>query len=259
LSTPPPYGAQPDQPQGIPNLGQPYGQQPGSAPVNPTPSYGQQPGYPDQSTYGQQIPGQPVYGQNPYGQPAYPQAPGYGPPGYAPVGYGAPGYGAPAGLIAPPTLKRPGMVTTAAVLAFIGSFQCLAYAFLTLFATSAGFCDGIAAEAIPGRTDANSEMCATVAQSGSGFVFVYACLALAAGLLIGGGVVALKGSNLTVLAAGAGLYVILEIAALSIVAGQSNTYVHVGIFGIIPSILILVFVLNSKAKAWLKFKSAKTY
>ena len=107
-STPPSGGgAEPGQEQGYgqePSYGQQgYGQQ----------GYGQQPGYGQAA----QPYGQPAYGQQPgYGQPAYGQ-PGYGPPAYGQPAYG-PGYGPPAGYA--PQYPRP--TNTMAILALVMAF-----------------------------------------------------------------------------------------------------------------------------------------
>jgi hypothetical protein len=109
----------------------PFGQ-----PNDPNPDAGYQPqsSYPAPPTYGapgyeQPQYGQPQYGQQPQyaqpqnGQPQYAQQPPYGqpqPPGYPPYagyppGYPAYGYPAPAGA------GRPGLITAAAVIAFVNA------------------------------------------------------------------------------------------------------------------------------------------
>ena len=114
-STGNPYSGQPDQPEQQPPAYPP----PTGQPAEPTAPYGQQQGSP--SPYGQQPPapspyGQPAYQQPGYGQPAYGQ-PAYGQPAYGQPAYGQPAYGQQYG----DPDRRPGTVTTAAVLTLVFS------------------------------------------------------------------------------------------------------------------------------------------
>lgn len=236
MSTPPPYGSTPGQPQGYPGQpapGDPQGNQTGPS---------QQPVYGQQAGYGQQ----PPYGQQPaYGQPAYAQV-----PGYPPTAYGAPGSGAPA------PAARPGMVTAAAVLAFVwGAFAIIGglviVAASSIVSSAANYCNSL--------SDANGTAgCNTVTGYSSFFKVVTAALILVAILLIWGGVVALTGKNGQILVIGAGVYLLLDLISV-IVSVSGNNFASSGLLGIVAPVLILVFMLNSASKAWFKSKGAKTF
>ena len=241
MTTPPPYGSTPGQPQGYPP-GQPNPGAPGAYPstgATPAPGYGQ-------PQYGQQPPAygqQPAYGQAPqYGQqPAYPAA-----PGFPPAGYGAP-------LVA----KRPGMVTAAAVLAFIwGAFAIIGglviIAASSVISTASAYCDSLSS------SDAASVDCNAVTGYNGLFKAIAGVLAVVAVLLIWGGVVALTGKNGQLLVIGAGVFILLEIVELIVSATSSNFY-GTGIIGVVAPVLMLVFMLNASSKAWFKSKGAKTF
>lgn len=231
MTTPPPYGSTPGQPQGYP--GQPAPGYPQGSPTGPAPqpAYGQQPGYDQQPAYGQ--------------QPAYPQA-----PGYPPTAYGATGSGEPA------PAARPGMVTAAAVLAFIwGAFAIIAglviVAASSLVSSAADYCNSL--------SDANGTAgCSTVTGYSSFFKVLTAGLVVVAILLIWGGVVALTGKNGQILVIGAGVYLLLDLLSV-IVSVSGNNSASNGLLGIVAPVLILVFMLNPGSKAWFRSKGAKTF
>ena len=243
MTTPPPYGSTPGQPQGTPGGSSPAG-------WNPNPS----------SPADQQGYGQPQYGQ----QPGYPQQPGYAPPasGYAPPpGYpSAPGYppaGYPGGVPGQPGGGRPGMVTAAAVLAFVwGAFAIIAgiviVAASSVIAAASSTCASLSSD------DPDYAAACRAVSSYSGFYKVLtAGLIIIAILLIWGGVVALTGKNAQILVIGAGLYLLLDIVSL-IVASSGNRSSS-GFLGVVAPVLILVFMLNGRSKAWFKSKGARTF
>jgi hypothetical protein len=251
VTTPPSYGSPVGEPQGYP--GQPA---PGYPPGYPTGATPQQP-------YGQQ-----PYGQQPYGQtPGYPAAPVYpGAPGYPP-GYGAPGFGVPMN-------RRPGLVTAAAVLAFIfgaGSiFQALfGVVFASVASTVAGpggytqsavnlLCDTSSATYDADSCNSARASLDTVNTVTSGFgtfaVILAIGSAIVAILMIWGGVVALSGKNGQLVVIAAGIYVVLAIVLMI-----ATTFGFFYIFGIVLPILITIFMLNSASKAWIRSKGGKTF
>ncbi|SDO23914.1 hypothetical protein SAMN04515671_0261 [Nakamurella panacisegetis] len=234
MTTPPPYGSVPSQPQGYPPPGQPA---PGAYPntgATPAPGYGQ-------PQYGQQPP---AYGQQPgYAQPAYPAA-----PGFAPAGYGA-----------PMAARRPGMVTAAAVLAFIwGAFAIIGgliiMAASSIVSSASAYCNSLT------TTDATTVAdCNTVSGYSGTFKAIAGALAVVAILLIWGGVVALTGKNAQILVIGAAVFILLQIVELIISATSSGSFYGTGIIGIVAPVLMLIFMLNPASKAWFRSKGAKTF
>lgn len=251
MTTPPPYGSPSGQPEGYPSGSTPpagYGP-PGYAgpPSGAQPAYGQQPGYPPQPGYGPQ-PGYPPPGYPP--QPGYGQQPGYPTPGY-PGGYPNPAFGVPV-----MTDRRPGMVTAAAVLAFIwGAFAIigglLIVAASSVIATASAYCSSA------GGDLANE--CNVVSRYSGSYKVITAGLIVVAILLIWGGVVALTGKNGQILVIGAAVYILLEIIALIISASSANGFASSGIIGIVAPVLMLAFMLNGASRSWFRSKGAKTF
>ena len=239
MTTPPPYGSVPGQADGYPQGPPP---QPGYGPQGYAgPPTGAQPAYGAQQTYGQQ----PDYGQPPaYGQqfPGYPSA-----PGYPPAGYGT-----------PLTARRPGMVTAAAVLAFVwGGFAIIAgliiVAASSVISSAADYCNSTTVDSSVAAD------CNAVTRYSSGFKIITAGLIVVAILLIWGGVVALTGKNAQILVIGAGVYILLEIVALIISATSAGGFAGSGLVGIAAPVLIVIFMLNGTSKAWFRSKGAKTF
>ncbi|ACV77869.1 hypothetical protein [Nakamurella multipartita] len=184
------------------------------------------PGYPGSGNDPYSTPNQPsAAGANPYEQPSYPpvgQYPG-GAQGYPPAG----AYGA------GPTLARPGMVTAAAVLAFVVGGLAILGGLLALFAGSAltGYIGGL-----------------------GGLVIVISILILAVGALyIWAGVMALQGKNAKILT-------IVAIAAsalqlLSMISDFSTS----SLIGLAISVAIIALLLQPVSKAWFKAKGAPTF
>ena len=179
-----------------------------------------QPGYPDpnaQPQYGQPS-GQPQYGQ-PSAQPQYGQ-PEYGQQGSFPSAP-PPGYGA------APTQNRPGMVTAAAVLAFIsGGLGLLGSLFS--FALIGGI-------NVPGIL----------------IVFVIIGLLLSIGMIYGG-VQAIQGKSFVILIALAGASIVLNLISMITYFQPSS------LLGLILPILIIVFLMNPQSKAWITARGGKT-
>lgn len=239
MSTPG-YPGNPNDP-----YGQPGGQQPGY-PQGGYPSGGfQQPGYPSGGFQ------QPGYPQQPYQQPPPGQPGGYGqyPPQYAAGGPG--GYGQPA------KSGRPGMVTAAAVLAFVWGGLGL---FWSVIALLAGSVFSAASSAV---CDSNSvyldsetrQACSAVSGVGTFLIVVTIGLILVAALLIAGGVTALNGKNGQLLVIACGAYVVLAIVAIIVSGGFGFAY----LLGVVVPVLIVVFMLNSQSRAWIRSVGGKTF
>ena len=245
MTTPPPYGSTPGQPQGNPGGSSPAGWNPSPSGAAEQQSYGQQ-------SYSQQGYGQQQYGQQPgYPQPGYQQAPGYASaPGYPPAGY-------PGGMPGQPGAGRPGMVTAAAVLAFVwGAFAIIAgiviVAASSVIAAASSTCASLSSD------DPDYAAACRAVSSYSGFFKVLtAGLVIIAILLIWGGVVALTGKNAQILVIGAGLYLVLDIISLIVAASGNRS--SSSFLGVVAPVLILVFMLNGRSKAWFKSKGAKTF
>ena len=204
--------------------------------------YGQDP----QSGYPQQPPAQP-YGES---APAYGQAPGYPQQGYPQGGFPPPGY--PQGF-PPAPLARPGMVTAAAVLAFVwGGFAIIA-ALALAFVSSA--VDNVNFGCNSGLNSAELTAACEDFNSVSGFVkFVAVGLAIVAALLIWGGVVALTGKNGKIIVIASGVYALLTIVQMFAYEFQGTSLV-----GLVVPGLIIYFTVNPQSKAWFKAKGAPTF
>lgn len=242
-----PYAQPGAQPPGYPPGGYPSGgfQQPGY------PSGGfQQPGYPSggfqQPGYPQQ-PTPPAFGQQP------PPAPGaygqYPPPQYA-AGY--PGYGQPA------KSGRPGLVTAAAVLAFVWGGLGLFWSVIALFAgsvlsaASSAVCDSNATYLYDSDT---REACNAVNGVGTFLIVITVGLIVVAALLIAGGVTAINGKNGQVLVIACALYAILAIVGLIVSGAFGFGY----LLGVVVPVLIVVFMLNSQSRGWFRSVGGRTF
>jgi len=202
----------------------------------------QQPGY-QQPNF--QQPGYQQPGQYPPPQPApYPT------PGFPPAGaYGQPGYGAPAGSI------RPGMVTAAAVLAFIWGGLGILFG---LIGIAAGSVLNSASDAVCGGnsylTADTAAACNSVSGWGTFLIIVTIVAIVIAGLMIWGGVVALNGKNGQILVIACAAYAVLAI--ISVIASSFGfTY----LLGFVIPILIAVFMLNTQSREWFRARGGKTF
>jgi hypothetical protein len=229
VTTPPPYG--PGQ--------MPSGQvPPGYPPSGGQPAYGQPPAYSQQPAYGQPAP---------YGQP-------YAQPYAAPMG---PVYPVPAGS------GRPGMVTAAAVLAFVfGGFAIIGGIVSTFLGTVANTVVGASCGAAGSL--ANSEgvdttdlrnSCTAVRGIGTFAVVVGIGLIVVAAFLIWGGVVAITGKSQQILVIGAGIYIVLVIVNIFAL----GSFGFLAVTGFIAPVLILVFLFANQSRAWFRAKGAKTF
>lgn len=216
------------------------------------PNYGQNPGYGvGQPGYGQ--PGYPAAGhpsggfQQPYSGPP-PQA-GYGqypPPQYA-AGY--PGYGQPA------KTGRPGMVTAAAVLAFVwGGLGIL----FSIFGLLAGSILTTASTAVCNSQtyyDADTAAaCSSVNSVGGWLIAITIGTIVVAALMIAGGVTALNGKNGQILVIACAVYAILAILSI-ILSGFGFTF----LLGFVIPVLIVVFLLNTQSRAWFRSVGGRTF
>jgi hypothetical protein len=217
-----PYGAAGQQPGGYhPPTG------PASYPAAGQPAY-QQPG---------QYPPPDQYAQYPAPNAAYP----------APNPYGQPGYG-------PTPGTRPGMVTAAAVLAFIWGGLGILFGLIGLaagtFITSASsaICNDSSLSA------SDSVTCNSVSSIGPFLIIITIGTIIVAGLMIWGGVVALNGKNGQILVIACAVY-----AALAILSLFGSGFGFTSLLGFVIPVLIVVFMLNAASKAWFKIKGGKTF
>lgn len=243
-----PYAQPGGQPPGYQQGGHPSGgfQQPGypsggfqqSASGYPSGGFAQ-PGYPQQPP--------PVFGQQPPGQPG-----GYGqypPPQYA-AGY--PGYGQPA------KSGRPGMVTAAAVLAFVWGGLGLFWSVIALFAgsvlsaASSAVCDSNSTYLYDSDT---RDACNAVSGAGTFLIVITIGLIVVAALLIAGGVTAINGKNGQILVIACALYAVLAIVGLIVSGAFGISY----LLGVVVPVLIVVFMLNSQSRAWFRSVGGKTF
>jgi hypothetical protein len=212
MSTPTNNG--PQDPYGPPASPNPYGQpsaypqQPPAYPQQP-PTYPQQQAYPQQPTYGQQQPA-----QNPYGQQGYPAQP-YGQMPPAPQA----GFGASA-------QTRPGMVTAAAVLAFVsgGLGLLLGLVGLSLLSALSGF-----------------------------FSFIFILILIVSAVEIWGGIQVLNGKDARILTITAAVGILLNLLSLV------NSFQAQSLVSFVVPILIIYFLMNPQAKAWFNAKGAKHF
>lgn len=149
------------------------------------------------------------------------------------------------------------MVTAAAVLAFVWAGFAIIVGLVILAAgsllTAAGnACSGGFADSDTARA------CTAVATYSGFFKVVTAGLMIVAILLIWGGVVALTGRNGQLLVIGAAVYVLLDIIGIFVSISNSNFGFN-GVLGVAAPVLMLVFMLNPRSKAWFRSKGAKTF
>lgn len=250
VTTPPPYGSTPGQPQGYPP---PQGSGPAGSYPQGAPGYpGSAPGYPAPA------PGYPPSG----GQPA-----AYGPPPGYPAAY--PAYGPPA------TPGRPGITTAAAVLAFIFGAGAIIQ---SLFGIVIGSLFSSATNAVGSLTDSGVSIAcdttlpgfsqsdcdqaragATVVHNAAGSIGAFGIIlgigaAIVAILMIWGGVVLLSGKNAQIVVIACGIYFLVAIALII-----ATTFGFFYIFGLVLPVLITVFTLNGSTKAWVRSKGGKTF
>jgi len=243
------------------NPNDPYAQQGGPQPGSQQggyPSGGfQQPGYPSggfqQPSPQQPYPGQPGgYGQPGYGQPGYGQPGGYGQyPSQPQYATGYPGYGQPV------KAGRPGMVTAAAVLAFVWGGLGILWSIIALFAGS------VLSAASSAVCDPNSvyydsdtrDACNAVSGVGTFLVVITIGLIVVAALLIAGGVTAINGKNGQILVIACALYAVLAIVGLIVSGAFGVSY----LLGIVVPVLIVVFMLNSGSRNWFRSVGGKTF
>ncbi len=244
------------------NPNDPFSSGPSSGPLPQGGSYGQQPGY-----------GQQPYGQNPgYGQQGYQQGlaqPGYPQSGYPSGGYqqpnpqaaygqypqqqyggGYPGYGQPT------KAARPGMVTAAAVLAFVWGGLALFWSVIGLLAGSL-FSAATSAVCNSG-TYIDSETaaaCDSVGGVGGFLIAITIGLILVAALLIAGGVTAINGKNGQLLVIACALYAVLAIVGLIVSGAFGVAY----LLGIVVPVLIVVFMLNGNSRNWFRSVGGRTF
>ena len=243
-----PYAQPGGQPPGYQQGGHPSGgfQQPGypsggfqqSASGYPSGGFAQ-PGYPQQPP--------PAFGQQPPGQPG-----GYGqyPPPQDAAGY--PGYGQPA------KSGRPGMVTAAAVLAFVWGGLGLFWSVIALFAgsvlsaASSAVCDSNSTYLYDSDT---RDACNAVSGAGTFLIVITIGLIVVAALLIAGGVTAINGKNGQILVIACALYAVLAIVGLIVSGAFGISY----LLGVVVPVLIVVFMLNSQSRAWFRSVGGKTF
>jgi hypothetical protein len=237
-------------PSGYPgNSNDPYASA-GQYPTGGTPGYN-----PGGAASSYPPPGQPSYQQAPYPGPdqyaqQYPTAnTGYpAPNAYGQPAYGQPAYGAPAGS------ARPGMVTAAAVLAFIWGGLGILFGLLGLVAgsvlTSATntVCDNTS------LTASSAAACESVSGIGTFLVIITIGLIVVAGLMIWGGVVALSGKNGQILVIACAVY-----AALALITVFGSGFEFTSLLGFVIPVLILVFMFNGASRAWFRAKGGKTF
>jgi len=235
-----PYGS-PGQYSTGGNAGYNASSAPGSYPAGQYQQAGYQPGYQQPNFQ------QPGYQQN--GQYPPPQPAPYPTPGFPPAGaYGQPGYGAPAGAL------RPGMVTAAAVLAFIWGGLGILFG---LIGIAAGSVLNSASDVVCNDRSITADTaaaCNSVSGWGTFLIVVTIGAILVAGLMIWGGVVALNGKNGQILVIACAAYAVLAI--ISVIA---SSFGFSYLLGFVIPILIAVFMLNTQSRAWFRARGGKTF
>ena len=211
----------------------------GSYPAGQFPQPGfQQPGY--------QQPGYQQPGQYPAPQPGQYSTPA---PGFPAAGaYGPPGYGAAAGSV------RPGMVTAAAVLAFIWGGLGILFG---LIGIAAGSVLNSASNVVCNDSSITADTasaCNSVSGLGTFLIIVTIATIVIAGLMIWGGVVALNGKNGQILVIACAVYALLAIISI---IGSSFGFSY--LLGFVIPILIAVFMLNTQSRNWFRARGGKTF
>ena len=211
--------------------------------------------------------GYPGSGNQPFGSAGqYPSGPGtnYPPPAqhqgpdqygqYPPQQFGAPNPYPGHDPYAAPTGARPGMVTAAAVLAFIWGGLGIVFGLIGL---AAGSILSSASDAVCSGSSIDLDTrsaCDTVSGAGTFLIIVTIGTIIIAGLMIWGGVVALNGKNGQILVIACGVYAALAILS-AIISGFGFSY----LLGFVIPVLIVVFLLNAQSKAWFRTKGGKTF
>ena len=149
------------------------------------------------------------------------------------------------------------MVTAAAVLAFVWAAFAIIVGLAVLAASSLLTAAGNACADNVGDTD-TARVCSAVATYSGFFKVLTAGLMIVAVLLIWGGVVALTGKNGQILVVGAAVYLVLDIISIFVSISNSNFRFN-GVLGVAAPVLMLVFMLNPRSKAWFRSKGAKTF
>lgn len=176
-----------------------------------------QPGNPDPNAH-------PEYGQS---------DPGSGPAGYPPAQPGSgqqssypaappPGYGG------APTQNRPGMVTAAAILAFVSG--------------GLGLLGGLLAFSVLG----------SFGVPGFFVIIVIIGIIISAGLIYGG-IQALQGKSFTILLALAAASIVLNLISML------SYFTITSVLSFIIPVLIIVFLMNPQSKAWIKARGGTTF
>lgn len=150
------------------------------------------------------------------------------------------------------------MVTAAAVLAFVwGAFAIIVG--LAVVAASSVI-KAASASCISASTDDPdyARACQAVSTYSGFFKVLTAGLVIIAILLIWGGVTALTGKNGQILVIGAGVYLVLDIVSIIVAASTSGSRGST-LFGVVAPVLILVFMLNPRSKAWFRARGGKTF
>ena len=135
---------------------------------------------------------------------------------------------------------RPGMVTAAAVLAFVWGGLTIISSLLSMAAGSLFSSAGSAC-----AENDQSGLCAFAAGSESLLIVIGSALIVAAGLVIWGGVAALSGKNGKVLVITSAIQVVIQVVWM-IDTGS----VAFGIVGVIVPIGIIVLMVSSASKGW---------
>lgn len=190
---------------------------------------------PGSNPYGSQPPGQPYPGQPYPGQP-YPGQPYGAAYGQGPMGPGGP--------------VRPGVVTAAAVLAFVsGGFAIIG----SLIGLAAGSFLGAVSSSCSEIQD-ELGLCESVSSAGGTLIVLSIVYVIVSAVLIWGGVQALSGKNSKILVIVSALSIL--VALIQLIATAAG---FMGIFGMVIPILIIVFLLNANAKAWFQAKGGQTF
>lgn len=144
---------------------------------------------------------------------------------------------------------RPGMVTAAAVLAFIWGGLTIVSSLISMVAGRLFSGAGSAC-----AQNDQSGLCAFAAGSGGLLTVLGIALVVAAGLVIWGGAVALNGRNGKILVIACGIQIVIQVVWM-IDTGS----IAFGVVGVIVPIVIIALMVSPASKSWLHARRGASF
>lgn len=144
---------------------------------------------------------------------------------------------------------RPGVVTAAAVLAFLWGGLTIVSSLLSMAAGSL-----LGDDASTCAENDQSGLCAFASDSSGLLIALGIALIVAAGLVIWGGAVALNGSNGRILVIASAIQVVIQLVWM-----VDTGSIAFGIVGVLVPVVIVALMLSGAAKSWFRARGAVTF